>query len=275
MQPTPAAAQGGSKPASHPTDHTASTRAAHDGAHKAGNHSPAAAAARAALAGTPAAAAQISEIIIHVGEIKPALVRAARLFLETMLIPSALLFLMLNTLGLVAGLSSVLGWCALTVSIRWIRGRHLPGTLLVCAGVLCARATIALVLSSALVYLLQPVVGSIFMALLFVGSALFGRPITMRLARDFVSLPNHILQHRGLRRMFTQVAILWGVGRIIDAAMSLACLRFGVDFGLLSRGLFSGLLTALMVLSCAAWGAWCIRRLKGVSLRFGAAPAAG
>jgi uncharacterized membrane protein len=214
------------------------------------------------------------DLVIHVGEIKPALVRAARLFLETVLIPSGLLYLMLNTFGLVAGLSSVLGWCALTVSIRWIRGRHLPGTLLVCAGMLCARATIALMLSSALVYLLQPVIGSIVMAVLFLGSALFGRPITMRLARDFVKLPTNLFHHRGVRRMFTQVAVLWGVGRIIDAAMSLACLRYGVDFGLLSRGLFSGLLTAVMVISCAAWGAWCIRRLKGVTLRFGASPAA-
>lgn len=223
---------------------------------------------------SPDASQTDPDLVIHVGEIKPALVRAGRLFLETVLVPSGLLFLMLNTLGLVAGLSAVLGWCALTVSIRWLRGRHLPGTLLVCAGMLCARATIALILSSALVYLLQPVIGSIFMALLFLGSALFGRPITMRLARDFVHLPSHLLQHRGMRRMFTQVAILWGVGRIIDAAMSLACLRFGVDFGLLSRGLFSGLLTAIMIVSCVAWGTWCIRRLKGVTLRFGSAPLA-
>src|SRR5262249_14789563 len=104
----------------------------------------------------PRTAHQPPEVVIELGALRPALLRAARLFLETVLVPTALLFVLLHTVGLVAGLSAVLGWCVLTVAIRWISGRHLPGTLLLCAGMLCARATIALVLSSALVYLLQP-----------------------------------------------------------------------------------------------------------------------
>jgi uncharacterized membrane protein len=150
----------------------------------------------------------------------------------------------------------------------------MPGTLIVCAGMLCARASIALILSSALVYLIQPVIGSVLMAGLFMGSAFVGRPITMRLARDFVKLPAQILHHHGIRRMFTQVAILWGVGRLIDAGMSLGFLRFGVDYGFLSRGVFSGLLTTIMIVTCAAWGTRCIRRLPGVTLRLRPLPVA-
>src|SRR5258706_2335038 len=190
---------------------------------------------------------QPAEVVIELGALRPALLRAARLFLETVLVPTALLFILLHTVGLVVGLSAVLGWCALTVGVRWFSGRHLPGTLLLCAGMLCARAGIALLLSSALVYLLQPVVGSMVMAGLFLGSAAIGRPITMRLARDFVALPNHLFHHRGVRRMFTQTAALWGVGRLLDAGMSLGALHFGVSVGLLSRGLLSGLLTAFMI----------------------------
>ena len=125
--------------------------------------------------------------VIEIGALRPAMTRAARLFAETVLVPTGLLYLLLHTAGLVPALVAVLGWCALTVTLRWISGRHLPGTLLVCAGSLCARATVALALSSALVYLVQPVIGSLFMAALFLGSALLGRPITMRLARDFVA----------------------------------------------------------------------------------------
>src|SRR5215475_15840933 len=83
----------------------------------------------------------VGEVVIELGQLRPALLRAGRLFLETVLIPTALLFVLLHTVGLVAGLSAVLGWCALTVSIRWFSGRHLPGTLLLCAGMLCTRAT--------------------------------------------------------------------------------------------------------------------------------------
>lgn len=211
--------------------------------------------------------------VIEIGAVRPALLKALRLFVETVLVPTALLYLLLHTVGLMAALSAVLGWCVLTVAIRWIGGRHLPGTLLVCAGMLCARATVALILSSALVYLLQPVVGSIFMATLFLGSALAGRPITMRLARDFIALPVHLLHHRGMRRVFTQTAALWGAGRLLDAGMSLGFLHLGFDLGLLSRGLFSGLLTALMIVLCVAWGVRCLRRLPDVTFRFGLAPA--
>jgi hypothetical protein len=209
--------------------------------------------------------------VIEIGALRPALTRAARLFAETVLVPTGLLYLLLHTAGLVPALAAVLGWCALTVTLRWIAGRHLPGTLLVCAGSLCARATVALALSSALVYLVQPVIGSLFMAALFLGSALLGRPITMRLARDFVALPVHLLHHRGLQRVFTQTAALWGLGRLIDAGMSIGFLRMGLDAALLSRGLLSGVLTALMVVVCAAWGIRCLRRMPDVTFRFGLA----
>jgi len=209
----------------------------------------------------------VEELVIELGEIRPALKRAARLFLETVAVPTGLLFLLLHTVSLFAGLCAVLGWCVLTVTVRWLGGSHMPGTLVVCAGMLCARASIALIMSSALVYLIQPVIGSLLMAGLFLGSAFLGRPITMRLAHDFVKLPGQVLHHRGLRRVFTQVAILWGIGRLIDVGMSIGFLRFGLDAGLLSRGVFSGLLTAIMIVSCAAWGTRCIRRLPGVTLR--------
>ncbi len=210
---------------------------------------------------------QPSEVVIELGALRPALLRAARLFLETVLVPTALLFVLLHTVGLVAGLSAVLGWCVLTVGVRWLSGRQLPGTLVLCAGMLCARATVALVLSSALVYLLQPVVGSIVMAALFLGSAAIGRPITMRLARDFVALPAHLFHHHGVRRMFTQVAQLWGIGRVRDAGMSLGVLHWGLDAGLLSRGVFSGLLSSVSIAVCAGWGWRCLRRMPDVTLR--------
>jgi len=212
--------------------------------------------------------------VIEVGALKPALIRAARLFAETVLVPTGLLYILLHTAGLFPALLSVLGWCTLTVAIRWISGRHLPGTLLVCAGSLCARAGVALALSSALVYFVQPVIGSLFMAVLFLGSALLGRPITQRLARDFVAMPVQLRTHSGLNRVFTQTAALWGLGRLIDAGMSIGFLHMGVDFAILSRGVFSTALTILMVIVCAGWGIYSLRRMPDVTFRFGRSPSA-
>lgn len=213
-------------------------------------------------------------VVVEIGELRPTLLRAARLFLETVLVPTALLFTLLHLVGLVAGLSAVLGWCALTLAVRWVGGHHLPGTLLLCVGMLCGRAGLALLLSSALVYLVQPVIGSAFMAILFLGSAAVGRPVTMRLARDFVALPAHLLQRRPVRRLFTQVALVWGASRLIDVGMSIGLLRWGLDYGLLSRGLFSGALTAVTIVTCTAWGWRSMRRIPGVTLRLRAPQAA-
>jgi hypothetical protein len=207
------------------------------------------------------------DVVIELGRLRPQLIRGVRMFVETVTVPTLLLYILLHTAGLVVGLCAVIGWCALTLGIRRLAGQHLPGTLLLCAGMLCGRAALALVLSSALVYVLQPVFGSVLMAVLFLGSAAIGRPVTIRLARDFVSLPAQLFHHRGVRRMFTQVALVWGVSRLIDAGMSLGLLHFGIGFGLLSRGLFSGLLTAVTIVVCAAWGARALRRLPGVTLR--------
>jgi hypothetical protein len=213
--------------------------------------------------------AEQEHVVIELGRLRPALLRGVRMFVETAAIPTALLFVLLHTVGLVAGLSAVLGWCALTLGVRWVAGHRMPGTLLLCVGMLCGRAALALILSSAVVYVLQPVFGSVLMAVLFLGSAAIGRPVTIRLARDFVALPAHLFHQHGVRRMFTQVALLWGGSRVIDAGMSLGLLHWNLDLGLLSRGLFSGLLTAVTIAVCAAWGARGLRRLPGVTLRLG------
>jgi hypothetical protein len=208
------------------------------------------------------------EVVIEVGELRPHLLRAVRMFSETVLVPTLLLYALLHTVGLVTALSAVLGWCALTLIVRWIAGHQLPGTLLLCVGVLVGRTSLALALSSAVVYLLQPVFGSILMAALFLGSAAIGRPVTARLARDFVALPAHLFHRRGVRRMFTQVAMVWGGSRLIDAGMSIGLLHWGIDAGLLSRGVLSGLLTMVTVVGCAVWGWRSLRRLPGVTLRW-------
>jgi len=127
------------------------------------------------------------------------------------------------------------------------------------------KAAIALASGSILIYLLQPVLGSVVMALLFLGSAAFGRPITLRLARDFVHVPADILAKRGVRRMFTEVAVIWGFSRIIDIALNLGFLHRGVDAGLWARGLLSPLLTVLAVAVCTAWG-WRSLRRNGIRL---------
>jgi hypothetical protein len=209
-------------------------------------------------------------LVIDIAGLRPTIFRALRLCLETAVIPTVLLVTLMHTVGLLIALAAALGWCYLALAARWIAGRRLPGTMVLCVSMISSRALIALLTSSAFVYLLQPVLGSLCMALLFVGSALAGRPVTVRLARDFIAIPAHILNRRRVRRMFSQVALIWGVSRLADAGMNLGFMHFGLDAGLLSRALLSPLLTVATVAICTFWGVRVLRR-DGVRLRLGTA----
>jgi hypothetical protein len=217
-----------------------------------------------------APADQLAEHVIELGDLRPTLLRGARLLLETAIVPTLLLYVCMLTVGPITGLIAVLGWCVLTVAVRMATVRRVPGTLLLVLTMLAARAGIALALSSVYVFLLQPIAGSMLMAVLFIGSALVGRPITMRLAQDFVHLPDRLVGDERVRRMFVQVSLLWGLSRLIDAGMSLGILHFGITAGVFSRGVFSGLLTALSIGVCAYFGWTRLHRIEGVTLRFGA-----
>jgi hypothetical protein len=206
---------------------------------------------------------------LEIAEIRPTVLRALRLFVETVAVPTILFVTLAHTVGLLIALAAALGWCYLVLAIRWISGRRLPGTMLLFISMMSGRAVIALATSSAFIYLLQPALGSVCMALLFLGSAVAGRPVTIRLARDFIAIPAHIVDRRAVRRMFTQIALMWGISRLADAGMSLGLLRLGLDAGALSRGLFSPLLTIVSIAICAAWGVRALRR-EGIQLRIGA-----
>jgi hypothetical protein len=208
-------------------------------------------------------------MVIEIPHLRGTLARAVVLLLETVIVPSVLLALLLHFAGLVPALCAVLGWSALVIGARRLFRRDLPRTLLLCTGMLVSRACFALITSSALVYVLQPALGSVVMFLIFVGSAVIGRPITARLAKDFVRLPAELFAHRTVNRVFVEVAFLWGGSRLLDAAMTLGFLHWGVEAGLLSRGVLSGLLTALTVAICAGHGWRKLRRVPGLTLRVG------
>jgi hypothetical protein len=207
--------------------------------------------------------------VLEISGLRATLGRAARLLLEAVVVPTVLLAVLLHVIGTTRSILVAVGWCGCAIGFRWLVDRRLPGTLLLGSAAIAARATFALLSGSLLVYLLQPVLGSIVMAVLFLGSAAFGRPITMRLARDFVHVPAHILDRTGVRRMFTQVAVIWGVSRLLDVAMNLGFLHRGVDAGLWARGLLSPLLTVLAVVVCTGWG-WHSLRRNGIRIKLSA-----
>jgi len=223
---------------------------------------------------SPAAAQDhVIDHVIEMGRLRPALLNGGRLLLETVIVPTMLLYVCVQTVGQIPGLIAVLVWCALTVAVRMVTVRRVPGTMILAVVMLIGRTSIALAFSSVYVYLLQPVAGSVLMAGLFIGSALIGRPITLRLAQDFVHLPARLVADHRVRRMFIEVSVLWGLSRLFDAGLSVGVLHWGVSAGIFSRGVCSSVLTVLSIGLCAYWGWSRLRRIEGVRFQFGSAPA--
>ena len=206
--------------------------------------------------------------IIEITQLKSTLIRGAVLMVETVVVPTLLLFACISTVGSFWGMIAVLGWCTLIVGARMTMRQPVPTTLLFAAGGLVGRTAVALLFSNVYVYLFQPIVGSLCMAVLFLGSAAIGRPVTMRLARDFVALPAHLFRDQRVRRIFVNVSLIWGASRLIDVGMSVESLHFGAGAGVLSRGFLSMLLTVATIAVCAAWGWRRISQVPGVSFRF-------
>ncbi|MEP9383301.1 VC0807 family protein [Nocardioides sp. KR10-350] len=211
-----------------------------------------------------------TEHLIELGHVGKVIRNALLLLGETVVVPTVILYGCMQTVGTVPGLIGVIAWCAFTMAVRWVRGSRVPSTLLLVVGILVVRTGIALAASSVWLFLLQPIAASVLMAVVFVGSALLGRPITQKLAQDFIHLPERLLADRRMQRIFIEVALIWGFTRVLDAGISLnSLLSWGADAGVLVRGILSVGLTALSVAGCAYWGWRRIHRIPGVRFRFG------
>ncbi|MDX6228915.1 MAG: hypothetical protein QOI76_2305 [Frankiales bacterium] len=193
-------------------------------------------------------------MVMYLPPLRPTARVAGRLVVESMVVPWLLMATLLHTRGLLTALLAALGWSWLVLLVRWREKGRLPGTLMLTGGLLAARCCVSLATGSAFIYLLQPVIGSMVMAAIFVGSSLVGKPLTLTLAKDFIELPAHLIDRPRVRRMFRNVGLFWGATRLLDAGISFSFLHLSVDYGMLSRALVSPVLLALSIGACFLLG---------------------
>ena len=185
---------------------------------------------------------------------------------EATVIPAAIFWGVLHLSGLVFALIAGLGWCYLMIARRWVKGGALPAVLLVAALLFTTRTGVALAFHSTFVYLLTPTINAFVLAFAFLGSALVGRPLTARFARDFVGLPAHVTAlvrvHRALRRL----CVVWAVANVVNGWVALQLLvadRY--DAVLLARSVMTPVLTSAAVLCCVLMGRRALRQ-EGIHL---------
>jgi intracellular septation protein A len=141
--------------------------------------------------------------------------------LEATLIPLALFYGGLQFMGLWGALLAALIWSYTSLLRRLITRRRVSGMLVLGIIGLTARTALALATGSAFLYFLQPTLGTGLVAGVFIGSTLLGRPLAMRLAADFMPLPEALLARDGVRRFFLRISLLWAGVFLANAGISL------------------------------------------------------
>ena len=144
--------------------------------------------------------------------------------IEATVIPTALFYLGLATLGLRWGLAAALGWSWVAVGRRVIGHRQIPAlVLLTCMGI-TVRTLVFLFSQSSFVYFVQPIVGTMLTAGVMLGSIALGRPLIGRFAQDFCPMADEVGDRPAVVQLFRRLTYLWAGVNIVTAAVNLTLL---------------------------------------------------
>ena len=119
-------------------------------------------------------------------------------------------------------------------------------------------------MSGTFIYFLQPVVTTLALAVVFLGSLLFGRPIIGRLASDFCPLSPEIANRPAILRLFWGLTLLWAGVHVLTAAAT-----FGLLVSLPTQtfvALKSLVCLAITVVAIVLTVSWSIRTARAEDL---------
>ena len=108
---------------------------------------------------------------------------------EATIIPTTLFYTLLVLGGMRWALGGALIWTYGAVARRAIRGRPVPGLLILATLGITVRVIVYLFNNNDFVYFVQPIMRTTMTGLVFAGSVVFGRPLIARFAGDFCPSP--------------------------------------------------------------------------------------
>lgn len=196
---------------------------------------------------------------------------AGRHLLEATFVPLVIFYSALWSVGIWWGLAAALAWSYSAIVVRLATGRRVPGLLLLGALGITARTIIALSTGSVFVYFLQPTIGTVGVAGLFLLSLSTRRPMAERLAADFCPLSSDFYLHPPVRRFFVHITLLWAFVQLSNAAITMTLLvSQPVQTFLWTRSVTSVVLTGGAIALSTWWFKRSMRR-HGFQVIFAAA----
>ncbi len=140
--------------------------------------------------------------------------------IEGMIAPVVVFYAGLALLGLDGALVTAVAWVYGGIAVRLVRRRPVPGTLVLAALGVTARAAMSAITGSAVVYFLQPTLGTLLVAMAFLGSVPLRRPLAAKVANDLVPLPAGFLADQSVHRFFLRMSLLWSLVFTLNTALS-------------------------------------------------------
>ncbi|WP_250563442.1 DUF3159 domain-containing protein [Sphaerisporangium fuscum] len=169
--------------------------------------------------------------------------------LEGVVAPLAVFYAALAVLGLDGALITAVAWVYAGVLWRVVRRRPVPGTMVLAAIAITARAALGWWTGSAVVYFLQPELGTICISMAFLASVRLNRPLVQKLTLDYIHLPSALLRHERMRRFFARITLLWAFVLLANSTVSIwLLLHQSIGTYLLVRT------SVVAAISCAAVG---------------------
>jgi uncharacterized membrane protein len=135
---------------------------------------------------------------------------------EATVLPAALFYACVVHFGPMIAMIAALSWSYGAIVRRVMFGRRVPAILALATLGLTARTALGL-MSGTFIYLLQPVVTTLAVAVAFLASLWVGRPIIGRLAHDFCPLSPEIASRPSIKRLFNRLTLLWAGVHLLSA----------------------------------------------------------
>ena len=143
---------------------------------------------------------------------------------EATVVPTAVFYCLLMTMGMRWGLLGALGWSYAAVIRRVVAARRIPALVLLSAVGISLRTVVYLLSANSVVYFLQPIFKNVLLSALMLVSVLVRRPLIARFAADFCPIPSEVHARPAISRLFRHLTYLWAGVSLAGAATSLVLL---------------------------------------------------
>jgi hypothetical protein len=225
----------------------------------------------AELGGAGAEQAETTGHVLHLPSPRAFVRHALPALIESTLGPGALFYIVLVTAGFRGALIAAVAWSYLAAFRRILRKERVSGMLLLSLVLVSMRTLLAFATGSAFVYFIQPTMGTFLVAVVFLVTAVAGRPLVERLAHDFCPIDPDLMKRDFLRRFFLRVSFLWAVVLTTQAGfILLLLLRTSIRAFVIERTVVSSVLVAGGIVLSVLWFVRAMRQ-HGIAVRFSSA----